>query len=262
MDEIDKQISFVLLKNARTPLRTIANQVGISAQSLNYRYARMLESGVIKRFSLHVNQSIFGMISGFAAFKNDSYVSSHVISRFKCLEEITIYEFSAKDASSLQSYIDEAVKKMGEPVMRYIPPQRPLKMHISDLDRKIISMLSKDPRMPIADIANELKIKNSLVKRRVDLMEKDHVIYAIAELDLNKIDITLFSLISPNIDEIIPLLGDHTLLIISDKGNGIAVSYSNNMKNARQIIQNVRNIDPEAQVMVVYDYEFNSIGVK
>ena len=260
MDEIDKQISFFLLKNARTPLRSIANQVGISAQSLNYRYARMLESGVIKRFSLHVNQGIFGMISGFAAFKNDSYMSSHVISRFKCLEEITIYEFSAKDALTLQSYIDEAVKKMGEPFMRYIPPQRPIKMHISDLDRKIISMLSKDPRMPIADIAKELKVRNSLVKRRVDIMEKDHVIYAIAEFDLNKIDVTLFSLISPSIDEIIPILGDQTLLVISDKGSGIAVSYSNNMKNARQTIQKVRNIDPAAQVMVVYDYEFNSIG--
>ena len=87
------------------------------------------------------------------------------------------------------------------------------------------------------------------------------MIYAIAEFDLNKIDITLFSLISPSIDEIIPILGDQTLLVISDKGSGIAVSYSNNMKNARQTIHKVRDIDPAAQVMVVYDYEFNGTGI-
>ncbi len=258
MDEIDKKISYYLLKNARTPLRTIAREVGISAQALNYRYARMLESGVIRKFSLHVNQGVYGMISGFAAFNNDNYISEHVISRFRCLEEITIYEFSAKDLTSLQSYIDEAMMRMGEPVMRYIPPQRPISMRIGDLDRNIISRLVADPRIPISDISKDLKVKNSQVKRRIDLMEKNRIIYATAEFDLSKSDFTLFSLITPNVDKIFPLLGDNTLVLISDKGNGIIVSYSNNMKNARSIIQKVRGIDPATQVMVVYDYEFKN----
>ena len=82
MDNVDKKLIYFLLKDARMPLRKIAEELGISAQALNYRMSKLYETGVIRKYSLHVNPKIYGKVNGFAAYKNDKYMSPNVISNY------------------------------------------------------------------------------------------------------------------------------------------------------------------------------------
>ncbi len=256
MDPIDKKIIFSLLKNARIPQRQVAEEIGISAQALNYRMSRLKEAGVIKRYALHVNPVFYGMVSGFAAFKNDTYDGDEVISRFKCLEEITIYEFMSPKIEGVDEHISRVSEELGPPVMKYVPEPRELKMRIGEVDRKIVEALKEDPRLPVSDIAKKLDLPNSTVRKRLDLMEKNRVISVIAELDLAKIDSVLYSVISSNIKTLLPYLPEEIILLITDRDNGILVCYSDSLKSARGSIERMRKTDPGAEVMVVYDYEF------
>lgn len=257
MDNVDKKLLYFLLKDARMPLRKIAEELGISAQALNYRMAKLYETGVIRKYSLHVNPKIYGKVNGFAAYKNDRYMSPNVISKFKCLEEITIYEFAANTMEELEDEIRKAETFAGLPIMKYIPEQRDMKMNIGETDRRILEYLKKDPRMSVVNLAKELGLANSSVRKRINLMEKNHVIAATTEIDLSKTDIVLFSIISKNVRNLIPVITDQPILVISDRDNGILVCFSENLKQARYVIENSRKTDPSAEVMVVYDYEFN-----
>ncbi|WP_083705244.1 Lrp/AsnC family transcriptional regulator [Cuniculiplasma divulgatum] len=56
MDTVDKKILFSLLKDGRTPQRQIAKEIGISAQTLNYRMTKMIEDGIIVGFIVHITE--------------------------------------------------------------------------------------------------------------------------------------------------------------------------------------------------------------
>ncbi len=256
MDAVDKQIVLSLMRNARTPQRRIAQEVGISAQALNYRIARLKETGVIKRIALRVSQIFYGKISGFAAFKNDGYESDSIVSRFKCLEEITIYEFAADGAQDLEQSIREAEEILGPPVMKYIPERKEFQMRIGDVDRRILEELRKNPTLPVSDLAKNISSPVNLVRKRLGLLEKNRAIAVIAEIDLSKIDSLLYSVISRNLSALLQSAPGQTIFVISDKNNGILVCYSDNLKNARNSIMKMKETDPEAEIMVVYDYEF------
>lgn len=257
MDNVDKKIIFYLIKNARTPMKEISERIGISAQVLNYRVTRLQESGVIRKFSIHVNPQIMGLISGFAAFRNSNYESKHVVSKFKCLEEITIYEFNGKDRDQILEFISDATQKLGEPFMRYIPETRDLRMSIGKFDLDVIRILKENPRMPVQAIAERMDTKPAIVRKRLNMMEKNKVITAVAEIDLTKTDSTILSIISSSIENLFPYFRDNIIFYISDKGNGIIIGYSDDLKKARNTIEKLKETDPSSQVMVVYEYEFN-----
>lgn len=257
MDQIDKKIAFYLLKNGRMQMREIAKRAGISAQALNYRYSKLLENGIIKRYSLRLNPSLIGKVNVFAAFKNDAYKSENVISKFKCLEEITIYEFIANSVEEAQNCIETASAQIGKPFMQYIPEQERIPINLGDIDRGIINLLRTDPRMSVVSMAAQLDVKPSIVRKRLNLMEKYHVLTVTAELDLSKMDSIIFAVISDNLKSLSSYIDEDLIITISDRGRGIMICYSDNLRNARKVIERMRVYDPSADVMVVYDYEFS-----
>ncbi len=52
MDELDRQILDILRRDARTPYTEIADQVGTSEGTIRNRVERMVDSGVIDRFTV------------------------------------------------------------------------------------------------------------------------------------------------------------------------------------------------------------------
>jgi DNA-binding Lrp family transcriptional regulator len=52
MDELDREILNILRRDARTPYTEIADQVGTSEGTIRNRAERMVESGVIDRFTV------------------------------------------------------------------------------------------------------------------------------------------------------------------------------------------------------------------
>lgn len=258
MDLVDKKIIFSLLKDGRVAQRKIAMDLGISAQALNYRMSRLIDDGVIKRFTLHVSPALRGEMEAFAAFKSEKDYDGDVISKVKCLEEVSLYGFSGNGREDLERKLEDATSKLGDPVMRYIPPAMPLGMNINKTDLDIIELLKKDPRMSVTDISAGLDIPYMTAKRRLNLLIKNHILGIITELDLSGGDVVLYSIFSTSVDKVRQFLSPQTVFSIADREAGVFMCFSENLKNAKASISRVRDIDPRADVMILYDYTFYS----
>ena len=81
MDTVDKKILFSLLKDGRKPQRQIAKEIGISAQTLNYRMTKMIDEGIIEGFTVHANSRIFGKVAIYAAYQSEESIQEIIISR-------------------------------------------------------------------------------------------------------------------------------------------------------------------------------------
>lgn len=256
MDQTDKRIVFNLLKNGRVSQRQIASDLGISAQVLNYRMNKLIEDGIIKNFFLHVNQRIYGKMEEFAAFKTEKQYDGEISLKLNCLEEITLYGFLGASREELNQKIARATEALGPPVMRYMPPPPRISMNIRDLDFKIIELLKKDPRMSISNIAAALNVPYMSVKRRINLMEENRVIGVITQVDLSGGELVLYSIFSKSVDRFFPSLAQSTIFAIRDASAGFALCYADSLKTAKSSVTKVREQDPGAEVMVLYDYEF------
>jgi DNA-binding Lrp family transcriptional regulator len=256
MEASDKKIIYFLLKDGRTPQRKIASSIGISAQALNYRMTKLIENGILKRFVLRIHPNFYGKMNGFAAFIGDGKYNGDVVSKFHCLEKINIYEFDGQGLEEVESKIKNAVNVLGEPIMKYIPQPRNLGIQAGDLDKRILEIMKKDPRIKISDIAQKLGLSYTIVKRRLDLMKSKGLASVVPLVDLSRGDIVIFSIFSRKFSILKPLLDDYSLFVVSDKENGIFVCYSDNLSNAKGAITRVRDSDSEAEVMIIYEYEF------
>jgi DNA-binding Lrp family transcriptional regulator len=61
MDEIDLEIARKLERDARTPFKEIASEMGVSEGTVHNRVKRMLEEGVLNGFSARLSAAKLGM---------------------------------------------------------------------------------------------------------------------------------------------------------------------------------------------------------
>ncbi len=256
MDETDKKILYMLLLDGRAPLAGMAEELGMSVQSLNYRYNKLLNDGVIKKFVLHVSPEYFGKKQSFAAFRTEKYYSKNVFSRFHCLEDISIFGFISDDHEGLEGTLEEAYRELGIPVMNYTPPEKFESRTLSSTDLNIIEMLKENPRAPVTAIAKRTGRSYSSTKKRIENLRDRRIAAVIPILDLSKTDAVIFLLFSDNSARIIPAILSSMIFQISDGKSGIAVCFADSLQNAKKRINDVRGIDGDSQVMVVYDYDF------
>ena len=62
MDEIDKKLVSLLQKNARMPLKTLAEQVFLSSPAVSARIERLEKAHIIDTYEAKVNKQILGYI--------------------------------------------------------------------------------------------------------------------------------------------------------------------------------------------------------
>jgi len=60
LDEIDIGILEALRRDARTPFTDIAKDLGISDSTIHFRLKKMIEAGVIKRYTIDVDEKALG----------------------------------------------------------------------------------------------------------------------------------------------------------------------------------------------------------
>ena len=60
VDKIDKRILYELVKDCRQSLTKIAKKTGVSKQVVLYKINRMKKAGIIKMFSIVLNESLLG----------------------------------------------------------------------------------------------------------------------------------------------------------------------------------------------------------
>ncbi|MGP6206968.1 Lrp/AsnC family transcriptional regulator [Cuniculiplasma sp. SKW3] len=256
MDAVDKKILFYLLKDGRTPQRQIAKSLGISAQTLNYRMSKMIDDQIIEDFKVHVSPRIYGMIEGYAAFVSEEQIDRDYVSKLKCLEKITLYGVEGSNEDEINKKIENFAKKLGEPVMRYIPPGDRYSANSKEVDLQIIEQMRKMPRAKISEIAKAIDQPVIRVKRRYNYLTKNNLLAVFAKVDLSKTDIVLFSIFSNNQETLQPILSQISIFQIRDEKSGVFVCYADNMVNARNVINAVREKEKNSDVMVIYDYEF------
>jgi len=67
LDEIDRKIIDILRRDSRTPFTNIGKDLGISDATVHIRIKKLLEEGVIKKFTIDINKTFLGKeMCGFA----------------------------------------------------------------------------------------------------------------------------------------------------------------------------------------------------
>ena len=258
MDEIDQMILYYLLQDGRMTQRLIARNIGISAQTLNYRITKLTEEGVIKNFIVYADPALYGELKAFAAFQSDDEIEPDYFIKIKCLEKITLYGIIGKTAEEISSKIDKMSRVLGEPVMTYNPTNTNYAVNSNSIDHLIVDQLRKMPKSKLSDISKALNLPSMRVKRRYNYLTRNKLIKVLPLLDFSKNNSVIFAIFSKKTEEVEPLLSKSIILKIGDTNSGIFICYGENMPNSKTIINRVRAVEKDPDVMVVYDYDFLS----
>lgn len=82
LDRIDRDILNILSKNARARLTEIAKRIGLSVDATKKRIAKLERDGIITRYTIQVNPSIYGLPLGI-----------HIYLKFKTFDQKRFDEF-------------------------------------------------------------------------------------------------------------------------------------------------------------------------
>ena len=95
IDDIDRKILYLLVKDARTPFLEIARQVGISGAAIHQRVAKLQEKGVIAGSRILVKPSAIGLyVCAFVSIAvTESDKLKEVITAIKGIPEVVECHF-------------------------------------------------------------------------------------------------------------------------------------------------------------------------
>ncbi|QIW24661.1 winged helix-turn-helix transcriptional regulator [Sulfolobus sp. S-194] len=256
MDSVDKKILLSLFKDGRISQRKIADEVKLSATSLNYRFNKLIEDKIIRSFVLYVNPNFYGKYVGRVSFKNiKDFDSSFVNVKVRCLEETTFYEIEGNSINDLQDKISYMRKELGEYDMIYLSQQNPQKP--SGVDIEIVKTLIKNPRMEIGEIAKEINIPSKTIIRRLNVLINKNLIKIIPEIDLSKSDIVVFGIFSSIVNKM-EFLKQCEFLRFTDGDRGVVVCAVDNVKVAENYVSQVKMSDHNSKIMIATDYEIRN----
>ncbi|QXJ29046.1 Transcriptional regulator, AsnC family [Saccharolobus shibatae B12] len=257
MDEIDRKILFYLLKDGRISQNKLAKLLNISSPSINARFRRLLEEGILRDFKLFVNPNIYGKYFMYVAFPNlRDMEDDRIFVKFRCLENFNVYGIEAENLSELDRVIEGFSLTLGSPIMKYAPSQNLIiiKKNIA----KILSILSENPRAEIREIALKTGYKAEKIRRI--LLKLKEIVRIVPEVDLIKADSLLLGIFTKKLEEIKRFTVHCSVITIdNEEGEGVEICFTGGIKESKNIVDLVRRIDPYAQVMLVYDYTIRGI---
>jgi|GEM_PF-165455 len=258
MDEIDREILISLLMKGGISQSEISKMIGSSTQRINYRMKKMLEEGIIKNFKVHINPYFLNGMNLFVAYEGTKNIDLMGIgSVFRCLERTDFYELQAMNEKELLDLTNYMSVEFGNKIMQYRPRVPELKNKINYYDLLILRELLKNPTINYIKLSQILGTRAPLIRKRINRMKSIGVFSIIPIIDLSKTDIFLFTIISGRRLEN-KLNVSNTILKIIDDNASIYVGIEKSMSNIRKNLSYVRKIDKNAEVMVVYDYDFRS----
>ena len=92
LDSIDKQLILLLQEDSRISITDLSSKVNLSRPSVNERVNKLIEKGVLKRFSTHVSPESVGLNVSFYIHISDIKVSFNKICEIllskKCITEL------------------------------------------------------------------------------------------------------------------------------------------------------------------------------
>lgn len=96
VDELDVKILHELYRDGRASFADIARKIGVSENTIRFRYKRMLEKGVIRRITVLVDHAKLGLNNSAALMlKIEPTEIENVLEELKAMREIyNIYQLS------------------------------------------------------------------------------------------------------------------------------------------------------------------------
>ncbi|MHA1711381.1 MAG: Lrp/AsnC family transcriptional regulator [Candidatus Freyarchaeota archaeon] len=93
MDRVDKEILKFLQKDARTPFTEIGKRLGISDATVHVRVKKMWKAGIIKRYTVVVDEGVFGRgVTGYLLMSAENEKVEEVSKRLAKMEFITMVQ--------------------------------------------------------------------------------------------------------------------------------------------------------------------------
>lgn len=77
MDEIDKKILQLLQHNSRISIKEMSKQISLSEPSVKTRMDRLIENGVIEKFTIQINEAKLGLTIPYIIKISDIQVTIH-----------------------------------------------------------------------------------------------------------------------------------------------------------------------------------------
>ncbi len=116
LDDMDKRIVEILVKDARTPYTDIAKKLGVSEATVRKRVNKLIKEGIIKRFTVEIGESgmkaivLIKVKSGYNIPEIAKAISemSNIVKACEVTGEYdVIAEVSSPDTSSLNDTIED-----------------------------------------------------------------------------------------------------------------------------------------------------------
>src|SRR5579875_569812 len=228
--------------NIRESFSSIARKVGVDEETVRNRVARMREARILKGWELVINP--------------------HLIGRESASLELEVQNASAKNAAIEQIKLIDGVISILDfhgaslQVGIYYRHERALAKQISLMESICgckHSMLWKDPRKKLADIAFDAKASTRTVNRRLNLMVERYAFFLHALIDLKKVGGLAYRMLlyskeprkKEKIDELIAdKIGEKVEWSYTfSEEYSMFVLYCENVTEAKEISDLVRNAD-------------------
>jgi len=106
LDETDKKIIEVLKNDSRTPFTEIASRLGVSDSTIHVRLRKLREEGIIKAYTIEVNEEVYGKkVFGLAMINANLGYLDKVVPELVALENVVnVYE--THGSNDLIAFID------------------------------------------------------------------------------------------------------------------------------------------------------------
>jgi len=215
LDARDRAILYCLDKDARQSISSIAKQVKLSKEVVNYRIKNLMKREIVQNFCAIVDSSKLSRViyRVYIRFQNVDVEKEKEILSFletvrgvgsiTLLEELydvalfiwakNIFEFKEiyeKVTNTYGVFFQKSfvtiVTQMHHFVSNYLFNTKDLtvksiggnfsKIDLDNLDYKILKVLSKDARMPLLTISSQIDVSPNTVKNRIKKMIKEKVI--------------------------------------------------------------------------------------
>ncbi len=192
MDGTDLQLIRMLMFEPRLHYRELADRLNISVQAVHRRIQTLMEERIILGFGTNISlrhlKAVEVMIQGTSGFesRDDMIASLHSSDRISQVlfgsGNVTFVTALLKDIIELETFVAfvSRVASMPEPrvaivshglVGKDVKAENPTaRSDLSPLDKRIIASMNKDARKAVAEVANELNVTATTVKRRLERM--------------------------------------------------------------------------------------------
>ncbi|HEU4443949.1 MAG TPA: AsnC family transcriptional regulator [Nitrososphaeraceae archaeon] len=211
VDKIDIKIMKELYKDyvmpprdayVRRSFRSIAKSVQIDQHAIRNRIRKLQEQGVIRRWYIAVNPTLFGLrMAALQIFLHDNSDKDGIMQRISSsfsenmallcnhLEQKLIVILYYKNTKDLDSDIDKLMKITNAIFVNKLPKFfTECRAKLTRSDWKIISSLQQDPWKPYSAISKELRISPKTVKRRIEALAKEGAVYLLVDMNMKSVE--------------------------------------------------------------------------